>query len=961
MSRRYRPFDPFERGGAFEGAREIRIPRPPRRFWVGASLFGLAFLIFIFASPIVWFITEREWFDALGYQSVFPTQVVLQVFLFAGSFILALIYLAVNVYVALRVRSGPGLRAVGIRKPVLRSPTGGIALAAAFVIALILSGGAGGQWQYLALFLHASPTGTVDPVLHQDVSFYLLTLPFLHGVANWALGLGFMAILVTAGLYTWRGDTLDINLSPQAIGHLSALLAVFALVLAGWMWLGRYDLLYGHNSGIVWGASYTDVNARLPLFTFQAGAGIVLAGALIANLWLRRLWLPAAATGLWVLMLLIGQIYPAIIQSFFVTPSAQTYELPYIARQIAGTRAAYGLSNVTVSNFTGDQPVTAQDVQNDQATVNNLRLWDYAPLNATYEQLQTIRSYYSFDNIGIDRYTINNVYTSLEISAREFNFNNLAQAAKNWVNQHLVYTHGYGLAASPVNAVVGQGLPDYVVGNLPPTGSLPITQPAIYFGQQTSNYALAPSNTKEFDFPQGTQDVYTNYTGTHGVPMTAVNRALWSLRLGDFNLLVSPQVTSQTELLYRRTIIDRAQALAPFLTFDQDPYVVVVGGRVYWILDAYTTGATYPYSETSTFQSNSTSGGFDVNYVRNSVKVVIDAYEGTADFYIVDPTDPIIKAYQATFPALFKPLDAMPAGLRAHIRVPEDLFTTQVQMYATYHVTDPKVFFAREDVWAIPTAQNSPSSAAAAVQPYYVLFRLPGETTPEYLLIMPFTPLNKQNMVSWMAARNDGPNYGQYVSYVLPKDKVIYGPQQVANLINEDTAISTDFTLFHQAGSQVVQGNLLVVPIGNAFLYFEPIYLSATQASSLPELKKVILADQQQVVYTDTLQEAIDQLVGTSTGPPTTGPPTTGPPTTGPPTTVTPAVVAQIASLVTQANTEYAAAYAALKAGDLSTYASDMVQVGNLLNQLKTLTGGTKATPSPTPTTTPSPSPSASP
>jgi uncharacterized membrane protein (UPF0182 family) len=275
--------------------------------------------------------------------------------------------------------------------------------------------------------------------------------------------------------------------------------------------------------------------------------------------------------------------------------------------------------------------------------------------------------------------------------------------------------------------------------------------------------------------------------------------------------------------------------------------------------------------------------------VRNSVKVVIDAYEGTADFYIVDPTDPIIKAYQATFPSLFKPLDAMPAGLRAHIRVPEDLFTTQVQIYATYHVTDPKVFFAREDVWAIPTAQNSPSSAAAAVQPYYVLFRLPGETTPEYLLIMPFTPLNKQNMVSWMAARNDGPNYGQYVSYVLPKDKVIYGPQQVANLINEDTAISTDFTLFHQAGSQVVQGNLLVVPIGNAFLYFEPIYLSATQASSLPELKKVILADQQQVVYTDTLQEAIDQLVGTSTGPPTTGPPTTGPPTT-----VTPAVVAQI-------------------------------------------------------------------
>src|SRR5487761_1190994 len=956
MSRRYRPFDPFERGGPFEGAREIRLPRPPRRFWIGAGLFGLAFLIFIFASPIIWFVTEGQWFAALGYQSVFTTQEALQVVLFVGSFALSLIYLAVNVYVALRIRSGSGLRAVGIRKAVLRSPAGGIALAAAVLVALILSGGAGGQWQYLALFMHASPTGTVDPILHMDVSFYLLTLPFLHSISNWALGLSFMTILVIAGLYTWRGDTLDLHLSPQAIAHLSGILAIFALALAGWMWLGRYDLLYAHNSGIVWGPAYTDVHARLPLFTFQAGASVVLAGALIANMWLRRLWLPVAATVLWVLLLFIGQAYPAIIQSFFVTPSAQSYELPYIQNQIAGTRAAYGLSNVTVSNFTGDQPVTAQDVQNDQATVNNLRLWDYAPLSATYEQLQTIRSYYSFDNIGIDRYTINNVYTSLEISAREFNFGKLAQAAQNWVNQHLVYTHGYGVAASPVNAVVGQGLPDYVVGNLPPTGSLPITQPAIYFGEQTNDYALAHSNTREFDYPQGSQDVFTTYTGTHGVPMTELNKALWSLKLGDFNLLVSSQVTSQTQMLYRRKILARAQELAPFLTFAGDPYVVVVNGKVYWILDAYTTGSTYPYSQTVSFQQNS-SNPADINYVRNSVKVVIDAYEGTADFYIINPKDPIIKAYQATFPSLFKPIDAMPAGLRAHLRVPIDLFDTQVQIYATYHITDPKVFFAREDVWDIPTAQTSPGSALTPVQPYYVLFRLPGEQNPEFLLIMPFTPRGKQNMVSWMAARNDGSHYGEYVSYILPKDKVIFGPQQVASRINQDPAISRDFALFHQAGSSVVQGNLLVVPIGNSFLYFEPIYLQATSASGLPELKKVILADQQQVVYTDTLQEAIDQLVGTSTGPPTTGPPTTGPPTS-----ITPAVVAQIASLVTQANTEYAAAYAALKAGDLSTYAAEMIQVGNLLQQLHTLTAGAKATtsPTPSPSASPSPSPSAS-
>jgi uncharacterized membrane protein (UPF0182 family) len=952
MSRRYRPFDPFESGGPFEAAREIRFPRPPRRFWIGAGLIGLAILVFVFASPIVWFFTEREWFAALGYQDVFTTQVLLQTFLFVGSFVIAFVYLAANVILALRVRSGPGLRAVGIRRSIVRSPTGSIALAAAALVALILSGGAGSQWQALALFQHASPTGTNDPVLGQDISFYLLTLPFLHSIANWGLGLGFMSALLIGALYAWRGDTFDFNLSPLSIAHLSALLAIFALVLAGWMWIGRYDLLFAHNSPVVTGAAYTDVMARLPLFTFQAGAGVVLAGALLANIWLRRVWLPVIAAGLWVVMLIIGQIYPAIVQSFFVTPSAQSYELPYIVREIAGTRAAYGLSNVTVSNFTGDQPLTKQDVQNDQVTVDNLRLWDYLPLKDTYEQQQTIRTYYSFNDIDIDRYSISGLYKQLEISARELDFNKLSDAAKNWVNQHLTYTHGYGVAASPVNAVVNEGLPDYVVGNVPPTGPLKVTQPAIYFGELTDNYALAPSNTREFDFPQGSQDAYTTYTGTHGVPMTAANRALWALRLEDFNLLVSPQVTDKTEMLFRRKILDRASALAPFLTFDQDPYVVVVDGRVYWILDAYTTASTYPYSQTSSFQNNSVNP-FDINYVRNSVKVVIDAYEGTADFYVIDPTDPIIKAYQATFPSLFKPIDAMPVGLRAHLRVPEDLFNTQVGIYATYHITDPKVFFAREDVWDIPTAQSAPNAVAAPVQPYYVLFRLPGETNPEYLLIMPFTPRNKSNMVSWMAARNDGSHYGEYVSYVLPKDKVIFGPQQVANRINENTTISTDFTLFHQAGSQVQQGNLLVVPIGNSFLYFEPIYLSATQATSLPELKKVILADQVNVAYADTLQHAIDQLVGSSTAAP--------PPTNTPPSTLTAAQIAQIAALVTQTNAEYAAAYAALKSGDLTTYAADMVQVGKLLQQLQTLTGSAAAKTTPSPNPTASASPSASP
>jgi uncharacterized protein len=950
MTRRYRPFDPFERGGPFEAGREIKIPRPPRRFFVGLAFFGVAFLIFILASPVVWFFTEMQWFDGLGFKDVFTTRLELQALLFAGSLLTALIYLAANVLIALRVRSGPGLRAVGISRSSIRSAPGVISLAGGALIALLLSGGAGTQWQSLALFQHASNTGVTDPVLGQDISFYLLSLPFLHSLANWALGLTFLATLLTAGLYAWRGESFALSFSPRAIAHLSVMLGVFAVVLAASTWLGRYDLLFAHNSTVVWGAAYTDINARLPVYTVQSVAGLVIAATLAANIAFRRLWLPVAAAGIWVAMLIIGQLYPTAIQSFFVTPNAQSYELPYIAREIAGTRAAFGLSNVTVSNFTGDQPLSAEEVAADQATINNLRLWDYAPLKDTYTQQQTIRTYYTFNDIDLDRYTIGGLLQQLEISAREFDFSKLSASAQQWVNQHLVYTHGYGVAASPVNAVVGEGLPDYVVQNIPSTGSLPVTQPAIYFGELTNDYALAASNTKEFDYPSGSQDAYTSYTGTHGVSMSGLNRALWSLRLGDFNLLVSSQITPQTQMLYRRNIVDRASALAPFLTFDSDPYVVVVDGKVYWIIDAYTTGTTYPYSQSVTFQPNG-SNATDINYVRNSVKIVVDAYEGTMTFYVTDPKEPIVNAYRATFPSLFKPLDSMPSGLRAHIRVPEDLFNAQVGVYATYHITDPKVFFSREDVWDIPTAQNSPSSAATPVEPYYVLFRLPGEQNPEFLLIMPFTPRGKNNLVSWMAARNDGANYGQYVAYVLPKDKVIFGPQQVANRINENPTISTDFTLFHQAGSSVQQGNLLVVPIGNSFLYFEPIYLSANQASSLPELKKVILADQNTVVYKDTLQEAIDALVGSSTSTP--------PPNNNPPPTSTPQLVAQIQSLITQANQHYAAAVAALKAGDLATYGAEIKIVGDLLQQVQALTGTAVApgSPSPTPSATAKPSP----
>ena len=944
MSRRYRPFDPFDRG-PFNPPREIRMPRIPRRFWAGVSLFVLAVLLVIVASPIIAFFTEVEWYDSLGYRDVYMTRIGLQAAITVGGFAVAFGWLAVNAVIALRARTGPALRAVGIRRSVLRSSGGAVSLISAGLIALVLTGGAYTQWQALALFLHAAPTGTTDPVLGQDISFYLLTLPFLRALVNWSLGLDFMTLILIAAIYAWRGDAFDFRPTPSAIAHLSLLIGAFALTLAASTWLSRYELLYAHNTSTVWGAAYTDVNSRLPIYTLQAGAGLVLAGGLIVNVWLRRLWIPAAAAGVWIVLAVAAQAIPGVVQSISVNPNAQEYELPYIQREIAGTQAAYNLSNVTVSNFSGDKPLTPQDVQNDQVTVNNLRLWDYTQLAETYQQQQAIRTYYTFNDIDIDRYNIGTTYQQLEISARELDTSKLSQAAQNWTNEHLQYTHGYGAAASPVNAVVGEGLPDYVVGDLPPAGPLKITQPAIYFGEvpsrDNSEYDIAPSSVREFDYPQGSQDVFTSYTGTHGVPLNGLNRALWSLKLGDFNLLVSQQVTDKSLMLYRRNIRERASELAPFLTFDHDPYLVVVDGKLYWILDAYTTASTFPYSQAEG----------DINYVRNSVKVVIDAYEGTVTFYVVDAKDPLINAYRATFPSLFRPIADMPAGLRAHIRVPEDLFNVQVQIYATYHVKadvdGAKVLFAREDVWDVPTTQSGPRSVSAPMQPYYVLFRLPGEQNPEFLLIMPYTPLNKSNLVSWLAARSDGDQYGQYVSYVLPKDKTIFGPQQVANRINANTTISSDFTLFSQAGSEVQQGNLLVVPIGNSFLYFEPIYLRASQQSSLPELKRVILADQADVAYAPTLDAAVQQLVGNA------------PPPNQPPPILTPAVIAQIADLINQANLHYAAAYDALRRGDLTTFSTEMATVGKILDQLKTLTGGVKPAPSPSPS--PSASPTASP
>jgi uncharacterized protein len=926
--RRYPPFDDDVQ------ITPLRLPTPPRGTWFVLGVIGVVIVILAVAGPAIAIWTGLLWFKALGIQEVYTTRLGLQLWLFFGSLLVAFVYVAINVLIALRFRASSVLRTIGIRRRFLRSTTGLVGIVAAFVIALIVSLGAYSLWQQLLLYLDGAPTGKTEPVFGMDISFYLFTLPFLKSSLNWALGLSFMTVLLIAALYAWRGTDFELRLPNRGIAHVSILFAVVALVVAASAYVGKYDLLYQHN-GYVWGAGYTDINARIPIAYISTGLGVLLSVALLANAFLRRLWLPVVVLAVWIVFGILSAIYAQAIERLVVAPQQFTRESQYISRELSYTRQAFGLDSVKVNQYAGTSGLTQQAIQDDQTTIDNLRLWDKLQLQETYPQLQAIRTYYTLNSIDYDRYTLNGRYEQLTLSARELDVTRLPQQGRGFVNETLTYTHGYGVVASPVRQVVGEGLPNLAARDIPQTGDLKVDQPAIYFGEQTNNYVLAPSAQKEFDFPSGSGDVYTNYTGSHGVPLAGVNRLLYAAYMGDLNLLITSQVTAKTQILYRRNILDRVREIAPFLSYDGDPYIVVADGKLYWIIDAYTTADTYPYSQ----QDSAT----QINYIRNSVKVVVDAYEGTANFYIADPNDPIIKAYAKGFPTLFKPLELMPASIQQHIRYPTDMFNIQVSVYRTYHMTDPQVFYNREDVWAIPEESTGPGSTAT-LQPYYVLMRLPGETKAEYLLILPFTPNNRPNMISWLAARNDAPNYGRLVLYQLPKDTVIFGPSQIGNRIQENTAISSQFTLWNQSGSQVQQGNLLVVPVGQTFLYFEPVYLRATNTSSLPEFKKVILADTQNVVWDDTLEGALAQLVGAA------------PPTTTPTPGGTPSPNATCADLINQANTHYQNAQAKLKTGDLAGYAAEIQQVGTLLQQMQTA-GCTAGTTTASPRPSPSPSP----
>ena len=835
------------------------------------------------------FFVDLLWFDTLGFRAVFTTTWLTVVIVFVVATVLSSILLLINGLIALRTTAGSrgarGFRVVGrntqgvpevIEFSLDKIPWRLIVPAVALLVGLFIGSAQTGNWDTILKWLYAAPFGRSDPLFGHDLGFYVFSLPVYELLRDWALLIIFLSAAIAVGIYFVRGDISYQQpgfptLSPAATRHLSALLAAYFLVKAGGYILDRYDLMTSNN-GVVFGAAYTDVHLRLPLLIALAGAALLGAALCVFNIWRAGIRLPILAVAIVFAVSIVETIVPGLFQSYWVKPDELKLESRYIAHNIEFTRYGFALDHITSAPFPTKGKLTPEVIAANDATIQNIRWWDPRPLLDTYRQLQELRLYYDFHDIDVDRYVIDGSYREVMLSARELNQSKLPADAQTWINQRFKFTHGNGIAMNPVNRFDEEGLPVFYVKDIPPLAppELRIDRPEIYFGEETRNYVVVGGDTKEFDYAKGQENVYNVYQGRDGVSLRRLwTRALFAWYFGDFKLLISDNVTSTSRILFRRLIQDRIQRIAPFLRLDHDPYLVVSDGRLIWLQDAYTVSDALPYSQRS--RANS------INYIRNAVKIAVDAYDGNPVFYVADPADPIVQTYQRIFPSLFQPMDSMPASLRSHIRYPEDLFILQASVYGTYHMKDPEVFYNKEDLWSFP--KESHKGQTTIMQPYYTIMRLPGEPREEFILMLPMVPNNRDNMIAWLAARCDGPNYGKVIEFAFSKEKLIYGPAQIEARIDQDTTISQQLSLWNQTGSRVIRGNLLVIPIDDALLYVEPLYLSA-ESRQLPELKRLIASTGDRVVMAqnvDTLlaalftQERKPPAVVTSTSPPTPG------------------------------------------------------------------------------------------
>ena len=732
-------------------------------------------------------------------------------------------------------------------------------------------------WLDVLSFIHATPFGQLDPIFGKDLAFYFFQLPFLKTLFNAFFGPLFLLTLFTTIFYIVTGvlrfrtkklwQTGAVSLG-SARKHLAFLIGILFALKAFGYYLDIYQLLYSIHGHLV-GAGYTDLTATLPalkILIVISVLGSIFAFVSLAYNDPRLLTLPVV--GIFAVGLLIYGIVPALLQSFVVLPNELSKEQPYIQNEIELTRFGYGLDKITEIDYPGNTPITMSALKADQSTLNNIRLNDARPMLQTYNQKQGIRLYYKFNDIDIDRYTVNGEYRQVMIGPREISTPDLDEKAKTFVNMRFKYTHGFGASASFANAVTSEGLPSFAIKDVPPVSEFPefkLSEPRIYYGEMTNDWVVANTSVKEFDYPLGSANAENLYQGKTGISFTPLNKLMLSLRHATPRFYLATQVTADSKLLIYRNIKERVQKLVPFLTYDSDPYIVIDGGRLKWIIDAYTTSDALPYSNMNPSR--------EFNYIRNSVKVIIDANDGTVDFYAVDPKDPILMTYMKIFPDVFKDIASLSPSLKSHLRYPETLFNVQSNMLKTFHMTNSSVFYNKEDSWDI--AKELFEAKAQNVAPYYTIMKIPGEDKPEFVLMLPFTPASsatnsRNNMVSWLAARMDGEHYGELLLYKLPKNIEIDGPLQIESRIDQDPEISKQLSLWDQKGSSVIRGNLLVLPIGGNFLYVEPIYLQSDKGGSIPEMKRVVLAYQDHLVMTDNLGSALTQLFGDGAPQPTT-------------------------------------------------------------------------------------------
>ncbi|HSB78606.1 MAG TPA: UPF0182 family protein [Candidatus Methylomirabilis sp.] len=821
----------------------------------------LVFVAFSLLGQTVPLYTDYLWFQEVKFASVFTTILWTKAILALAAGLLFAFLVYLNVRLAARPTSGDvlvelddplGLPSRLVIEPLFKR----FLLPGALVLGFLAGSAAAGQWETFLLFLNAQSFHSQDPLFGRDIGFYVFRLPVFNLLYSWALlalALCFILVVVTNVFYrgiqiTPRGP----RVATSARAHLLTLGALILIVKAAGYHLDTYGLLFSPN-GIVFGAGYSDINAQLPALRILT---ILSLGGAAFCIW--QIGRSGARPVLIALAVLVGAhilglgVYPTFLQRFRVVPNEVVAERSYIEQNIKYTRMAYGLDRIQEEEFPAEDILTAEDLRTNDATIKNIRLWDHRPLLATYAQLQEIRTYYRFVDVDNDRYMVDGQLRQVMLSGRELSYRNLP--SRIWINERLTYTHGFGAVMGPVNRITPEGLPEFWIKDIPPasTGPLKVTRPEIYYGEIGNDYVFVKTRGQELDYPAGDKNVYSSYAGQGGIPIQSfLRKLLFAIRFGDVKILLSNDIIGESRVMYYREIGERVKKAAPFIEFDRDPYLVIgQDGHLFWIIDGYTTSNQFPYSEPVRGLGN---------YIRNSVKAVVDAYNGSLAFYLSEPDDPVVKAYAQAFPGLFQPLSAMRADLRPHIRYPQGLFAIQARMYATYHMRDPQVFYNKEDLWNIP--RKTVEGQDREMESYYTIMRLPGEKTEEFILLTPFNPSKKDNMIAWMAARSDGPYYGKLIAYIFPKQKLIYGPRQIDARIDQDAFISQQLSLWSQRGSQVIRGSLLAIPIEKSLLYVQPLYLAA-EKGSLPELKRVIVAFGNQIAMEENLEASLGQIFG---------------------------------------------------------------------------------------------------